>query len=69
MTTVQRDTAGQGGEHGLLFHSFGGTRIPHAFTMFDGRFPCQKAHKLGERLSRFWSLCQHYPCSGHTSVV
>jgi hypothetical protein len=37
--------------------------------MFNGRFPCQQAHKLGERLLRFWSLCQHYPCSGHTSVV
>jgi hypothetical protein len=37
--------------------------------MFDGRFPCQQAHKLGERSLRFWSLCQHYPCSGHTSVV
>lgn len=53
MTTVQRDTAGQGGEHGLLFHSFDGTGIPHAYTMFDGRFPCQQAHKLGERLLRF----------------
>jgi len=69
MTTVQRNTAGQGGEYGLLFHSFGATGIPHACMMFDGRFPRQQAHKLSERLLRFWSLCKYYPCNGHTSVV
>lgn len=69
MATVQCNTAGQGGEHGLLFHSFRDPGIPHARMMFGGRLPRQQAHELGKRLLRFRCLCQYDPCSGHTSVV
>lgn len=69
MATVQCNTAGQGGEHGLLFHSRGGTGIPQARMMFGRRLPRQQAHELGKRLSRLRCLCQYDPCGGHTGVV